>query len=151
MSITVEGSLAVVISSYDLMYIFDVSIIQSPILLTKSERLFSDPRQLVLNENLLYVADIYNGLVIVDLTNITEPEIISTTKATEGWGGIYAFEKKGSFIYISGSGFFSIIDVTNKTAPELLTSLTLGDYYCPGIAVNDNLAIVTLYLSLIHI
>ena len=71
-----------------------------------------------------YLAASYDGIKIVDFTDINEPSLIVNHDLI---GEAFALEVRDDLIYL-GNGYsgLEVYDVSNKTNPLLLDKLTLG-------------------------
>ena len=89
-----------------------------------------------------FVADLYNGLVILDVSNPAAPKLVgSYNTAGYAWGVAVS----GNYAYIAdGVSGLVIVDVTNPAAPKLTGSYnTAGD--ASGVAVSGSYAYVADY------
>ncbi|WP_013334240.1 Calx-beta domain-containing protein [Gloeothece verrucosa] len=105
--------------------------------------------------NLAYVADLYQGLQIIDISNPNSP-ILKGTYNTSGAGGIAFYDASGSthdvkivgnYAYIAdGYNGLQIIDITNPASPVLKGRYDTPSY-AHSVTVVGNLAYVADELS----
>jgi hypothetical protein len=95
---------------------------------------FYDVVQRPNNDNILLTAGGFGGLKIYDITDITNP-ILTGTAETIYAQHITAFN---DLAYIAdGSGGVKIIDVSNASAPKIISDVSLPNAYAAAIS-NDN-------------
>jgi hypothetical protein len=138
-AVHVQGQYAYVTTLYmSGLEIFDVS---DPSAL---QRLGTFDSELALNVRVVdgraYLADMYTGLHILDVSNPRQPLLLGSHRI--GDGGAHDVHLVGSRAYVaSGNYGFAIVDVTNPASPALLGGLwTSGT--ANGIVVRDGYAFI---------
>lgn len=99
---------------------------------------------MVYENNLLYVANKFSGLQIIDISNFNAPKIVSRTPSA---GQNYGLAKKGNYIYMADnlSGFL-VYDVSNPRKPKKVAELaTKGEAW--DVEIVDNYAYVAAGLA----
>ena len=87
--------------------------------------------------NYAYVANWYNGLVIVDVSNPTAPMLVGSRDTGVACGGVAL---SGNYAHVVDNGFV-IVDISDPTAPTLAGSYdTAGAAY--AVAVSGNYSYV---------
>ncbi|MCD4829963.1 MAG: carboxypeptidase regulatory-like domain-containing protein [Candidatus Cloacimonetes bacterium] len=119
------------------LWIVDVSNTSSPQLITSITTVCNYARDLVVQENLLYlVCD--QHFQIIDITDIDNPEIICTYDDVTGATGICV---TGDYLYIAGYDLMKF-DISNPEVPFHLESYPIPGC-CYNVAVQDNFLFVT--------
>ncbi len=119
------------------LWIVDISDTSSPQLITTITTVCNYARDMVVQENLLYlVCD--QHFQIVDITNINTPEIICTYDDVTGATGICVI---GDYLYIAGYDLMKF-DISDPEAPLYLESYPIPGC-CYNVAVQDNYLFVT--------
>jgi len=107
-----------------------------PRALDRLEKTFTDVRQVLVADDLLYVADAAVGLVVVDASNPARLRVMATfplvvesgTGTPERAGEARGLFLDGPWLYVAaGSGGLWILDVGDPAAPRVLSRLRLAD------------------------
>jgi len=79
------------------------------------------PYGLALNDSLLLVADSSDGLKVFDRSDPVNPELKGT------WSGDYAYSVRcdDSYAYLGGYYYFSVIDLSNPSSPQMVDEVDL--------------------------
>ena len=142
--IDIDKDIAYVTCGYSGVKAFDVSDPHNPTEIANvSSSSNGYAHQLVMRDNLMFIADGHGGLKIIDFENFSNPVVLSQYTGDYAWGveviGDTAFVANG---FTGVGGKLTIVDVTDPTTPALLSSIiTIGD--ATDIEVVDNLAFVT--------
>ncbi|MBN2175650.1 MAG: T9SS type A sorting domain-containing protein [Bacteroidales bacterium] len=121
---------------YDTLFIFNVSDFGNPELLTKYHSI-SPITDVLVSENKGYLTLGNNGLEIIDLENIINPQFICTYDTP---GRAVKMNKKDSLLFISNSeGGLQIVNIMDPANPEFLMSLNPR--------VNSNIVVKPLILG----
>jgi 6-phosphogluconolactonase (cycloisomerase 2 family) len=88
--------------------------------------------------NYAYIADGTNGLVILDITDPTNPTLVGSLDTA---GNAYKVRVVGDYAYVadgnsSTDGDFKVIDITNPASPTLVDDIVLHDVSDVRIAGN---------------
>lgn len=103
--------------------IFDVSDPADPIHISSLETL-SIPRDLIIRDNIVYLADDEAGLTIIDIADPSEPSIISNLPTGNR---ARALVVEGDLAYVADRyAGLSIINISDPSNPSLLSSLDTG-------------------------
>lgn len=94
----------------------------------------NNARDLVAENNRIFVADGYGGLVIIDITDIENPEIISKIDLP-GYSQKLRVEENRVYIACGSEGIFGV-DVSDIHNPEIFASYKTS--YAYDIEVNEN-------------
>ena len=97
---------------------------------------FSDPQDLVVSGNIVYLVD-NKGLRVIDITDPSIPEEIGFY-AINGYSYGVALDADRVFVTASTINSVLIIDISNPSSPELINSYSTT--YSPiGLTIRDNL------------
>lgn len=99
---------------------------------------------LFIKDGLVYLADGLNGLVIINVSDLANPQKIGHYKITSG--GIPNVIVSGSNAFVWGSEKVKIIDVSDPTYPFLTGEISIGVYTTESIrsiAVKDNYVFIS--------
>ncbi len=91
----------------------------------------------VVVDSLAYVADGQTGLLIVDVSDVSNPVVVSESFAS----GI-DIAVSGQYAFVSGWGGFWIFDISNPNDPQEVSQTQMFEQ-APGIAVSGNYVYVT--------
>lgn len=97
-----------------------------------------DARDVLVNGNIVYVADRQQGLQVVDITNINNPVLLDTAKSTDGYA--VSLSKSGNLLAVgSGSGGVYLYDISTPANPILIDRLRYSDIgYVNKVLFYDN-------------
>ena len=142
--IDTDNHIAYVTCGYSGVKVFNVSNPHNPTQIANvSSSSNGYAHQLVMRDNLMLIGDGHGGLKIIDFETLSNPVVLTQYTGDYAWDvevkGHVAFVANG----LTGSGGkLTIVNVTNPTAPALLSSFTtVGD--ATDIEVVDHLAFVT--------
>lgn len=111
------------LSDRDWLQIFDISNPENPIFLGSAEAP-EEYHRLVAENNILYIAGYYAGLVILDMEDPANVTPISRTGA-DGFP-LWAIAKKNNYVFVGGEGSgLRVYDVEDPSIPELVATLPL--------------------------
>jgi len=97
---------------------------------------------LAVRSGLAYVADGYNGLQIIDLTDPADPDVAGGY-VTAGYATDVDVEGQYAFVVSQSPEEVSVIDVLNPSSPTLIGGLALTGYgYTSGIDVSGDFAYI---------
>jgi hypothetical protein len=121
--VTTCGDYAFVISEMGDMAIVDISSPGSMRAVSRidvPERIRSEP---AVQGSYVYVAGRYDGLLVVDVSNVYEPEVVGEID----WGGwAYSVVVQGDYAYVTDFGFgLVVINVSDPAALDLVGSLPI--------------------------
>ncbi len=112
--------------------VLDISIPNNPVLISSYDT-GEGGQDVVVRDNIAFVADQSNGLVILDVSDPFDPRPISSLD-TPGWA--MEFELVGDSIYVADSTALVIIDVSDLQNPAVADIVpVLG--FAQGISVDD--------------
>jgi len=78
---------------------------------------------LMVSGNIVYVADYYCGLTIIDASDLSNPFILPYF-TTPGSRYVYSLAKSGNILYLAGSyDGLHVVDISNPTIPVVLQSI----------------------------
>lgn len=136
------GRLIFVARNFDGMSLIDITQAESPQLVATIKPMDLQPLDLAASSDSkhVFVADRFRGLVTLD---ISRPAMLTTCSVLKLAGiptELYPFSTKGRhFLAVAaGEGGIQIVDVSNPTHPNIVTSFTLGTDYATGIRVYEN-------------
>ena len=136
--------------------IFDISNLSNPIIVScydDSKPITEDvvwdsfdhtTSGLYVKNGLVYLADGLNGLVIINVSDLTNPQKIGHYKIKSG--GISNVIVSGSNAFVKSTKKVKIIDISDPTSPFLTGEISLGIYSTESInsiAVNDNFVFIS--------
>ena len=134
-----QGDLLYALSFSGSLHIIDISDVSNPKHLGFTSLFFNSWRILPMGD-VAYVADNYKGLVVVDLSEPTEPSVIKTVKAA---GGIQDFwVSKGHLYAAVGKPGVQVFDLSDPKDPKALGTHTIGPSVI-GISESDDVLWVT--------
>jgi len=85
-------------------------------------------RDFELSGNYALIADIFRGLVVVDISNVANPIEIVSCDTVDGFG--YGIEVEWPYAYLAdGHGGLSSFDITDYTTPFILDTLIVENEY----------------------
>ena len=87
---------------------------------------------------LAFVTDVYYGLRVVDLSDVTAPQLIGSGL---NLGGAFDIQLVGATAYVASGNGFAIVDISTPAAPQLLGQAFTGQ--TSSVQVIGNLAYTT--------
>ena len=107
------------------------------------------PHNIVIQDDLLFLADYSDGLEIVDISDPTKPTHLSTVD-TGGYAvGLHVID---SLVYVTDYNTgLKVINATNPSSPEVIGSFEGTNFASVSIAKNNNIAVVAAYQSKVFI
>jgi hypothetical protein len=112
--------------------VIDITVPSNPTLIG-SRQTGDGGQDVVVRDNIAYVADQSNGLVILDVSNPTLPAFISSLE-TPGWTKDIALA--GDSIYVADSTALLVIDISDIYNP-VITDIAPVEGFAQGVSVDD--------------
>ncbi len=124
--VAVDGAIAVTVSSYDEVCIYDTVDPADPQpLTTLAGAPFDNPQSVVIHDGLAYVTDTTSGLIVLDLVDPSTPVILSILGGLPNAQHIALVPPHA---YIANfSAELSVVDITDPTNPQLVATHPLAD------------------------
>jgi hypothetical protein len=138
-SVSISGTIAVVLQGNDTLFIEDISNPASVTLLAKYHIMYGSADSVYYDGTYAYV--VANGLQVVDLTNPSSPVLTKTISVSGGYG----LAHQGNYLYLLTYNGLSIVDISTPGNPVALGSLSSAVAWGHGIAVSGNYAFITGY------
>jgi hypothetical protein len=102
----------------------------------------NNPRDMVLRENLLFIADYNSGLVIFDISDPTAPSFVGSGD-TPDWA--YGVDVKGDYAYVAdNTSGLQVLDILNPANPVTVGSLDFDDF-AMDVEVVGQVAYIPIY------
>ena len=96
--------------------------------------------------SMVFVADWYTSLQIVDVTNLTAPRVLSTVPNSLLGGTAQEVAVSGSTVFVAGgSAGLQIVDVSDPLAPRILSTVPGSNGAAYDVAVSGNTVFVADY------
>lgn len=120
------------------LYIYDISNLQDPVQIAHLPD--TDPRDMVVKDDYIYMVANSKYFGILDISNITDPELLC-------WIGNYstsrnAIDLKGDYAYIAGKTF-DIFDISNPSNPDQLCEINIGESSLGDLFLFENFCITS--------
>lgn len=122
-SIAVDGNYAYALNTANV-YTFNVAIPDSPLLIDTIVGA-EDHNSVFIEGNYLYVPLSFNGVEIYDITDRTNPVLLSTFDPGSGTT-VESFSISGNYAYAGYGTTLKVYDLSNKSSPLYKTSLSVG-------------------------
>jgi hypothetical protein len=103
--------------------IVDITDPSSPFLIS-SVRTFGVVEEMIIDENIVFIACYNAGLAAVDISNINEPTLLSELPLT-GYNSCLFLNGDYLYFAVRNNPNFQVIDVSNPSQPELVNQLSL--------------------------
>jgi hypothetical protein len=140
----IQGNYLLMVSNDEGLYIFDIHYPDNPKIVSH----FSDLEyawDVWVEGNFAYIADFTVGLVVVDISDVTQPRRAGELTWHEGETVSEVIDGEGNFVFVAaGSQGLYIIDISNPREPRLASHLDPGLFGASeGVMVRGN----TIYVS----
>ncbi len=98
----------------------------------------------VLHGDYAYAADRQNGVQVIDISDVTQPDLLEGAGFDPSYGYAYSVDVMGDYLLAAiGGGGLYIFDITDPAAPEFAQRITSSEIgYCREVKVFDDKAYV---------